>query len=485
MSGAVDDANELVNSSVKRPRLDVPAVSALSEAIESAIAVPAPEHTFTAVDSSLDVEVSDHLARTTLHFTYDRWLDNRSPLTRAQRRIVEGDTILRQPVRILGAAGSGKTLVMLLLAMRRLRCAEASGEKTKVLYLTHNLAMRESVSDRFRTLGAGAFMSESAEQQLRVDTLLGLCLEELEVDETAVIDRDALASKQFQIATLGECIDAVFEKEWDKVDECNFLRQVAENEQLKEIFAHLMSYEIGISIKGRGLTSHRKLYTESEEAFSRLHRVLSVTERDLAYSIFEMYQDILFSKYEVLDGDDLAITALSRLRTPLWEMRRKREGYDFILVDETQLFNENERRVFSLLRRGNTKHVPIALALDEAQELRGATSSGFGLLGIESIADEELRSVHRCSRQILELAFRLLQNTTDLFGANFPNFTEKTVSVIPDDDKLVKPPRLVPAPASSPSIAAHVLRQVRSLRKGSFAERWNCRTCGSILGRTG
>ena len=127
----------------------------------------------------------------------------------------------------------------------------------------------------------------------------------------------------------------------------------------------------------------------------------------------------MFSQYEVLDADDIALTALARLRTPLWQLRRRRDGFDFVFIDETQLFNENERRLFALLVRGDKKYVPIGLAIDEAQELRGAVTSGFGLLGIESIVNEELRIVHRSSRGILELAFRVIQQTTDLFGANF------------------------------------------------------------------
>ena len=56
--------------------------------------------------------------------TYEQWLAPKSPLSTEQRTILESDIILRSPVRLIGPAGSGKTLLMQLLAMRRLKAFE-------------------------------------------------------------------------------------------------------------------------------------------------------------------------------------------------------------------------------------------------------------------------------------------------------------------------------------------------------------------------
>jgi hypothetical protein len=134
---------------------------------------------------------------------------------------------------------------------------------------------------------------------------------------------------------------------------------------------------------------------------------------------------------------------LSRLRTPLWQIKRRKIGFDFVFVDETQLFNENERRLFTLLTKGNTQHVPIVLALDEAQSFGQLSIAGFGTMGIQSMADESLGTVFRCTMAILKLAFFVIQRSTQLFGPDFPDFTQSAVSVIGDDHKFAIPPKIV------------------------------------------
>src|SRR5205807_3878732 len=172
----------------------------------------------------------------------------------------------------------------------------------------------------------------------------------------------------------------------------------------------------------------------------------------------------VFETLEIFDTDDLAVSLQSRLTTPLWAMQRRKLGYDYVFVDETQLFNENERRLFPLLTRGNTNHVPVVLALDEAQQTRAVPSAGLGLLGFEQLSHEALESVHRSTHSILRLAFFVIQRTTDLFGSDFPGFTGTTQPVIPDSHKLARLPELRKA-AQNGALGAEAVRQIRALRQ--------------------
>ncbi|MDR3720620.1 MAG: hypothetical protein P4L00_03405, partial [Candidatus Acidoferrales bacterium] len=147
----------------------------------------------------------------------------------------------------------------------------------------------------------------------------------------------------------------------------------------------------------------------SERRLSRLHGILNHDERNVLFDVFEAYRSEVFESYEMFDTDDLAVSLTARLTTPLWAMQRRKLGYDYVFVDETQLFNENERRIFPLLTRGNTSHVPVVLALDEAQQTRGVASAGLGLLGFDQLSDEALQSVHRSTHSILRLAFFVIQ----------------------------------------------------------------------------
>jgi hypothetical protein len=46
------------------------------------------------------------------------------------------------------------------------------------------------------------------------------------------------------------------------------------------------------------------------------------------------------------------------------------------MVDETHLFNQNERRVLPYLTRGTAEYLPLVMTFDEAQSIGGRRSAG-------------------------------------------------------------------------------------------------------------
>lgn len=413
--------------------------------------------------------VGDESSYVAQSLTYDQWAQASSPLTPEQRLILESDVITRQPIRINGPAGSGKTLLMQLLCMRQLRRADAGGnDKCRCLYICHNASMKDALGLRFETLGAGDYMfSEPA--RLQVETLSEYCSTQLQLSPTDVVDSDAAETKAFQSELVAEAIKRKLSAvEWSKV-EMPLIKNVMDRPGLMGIFVELVVHEIGISIKGHSLTHNKARYIDSEVPFSRLHGNLFPAERRFVYEVFEEYYRQTTEEENLLDADDLAISLLAKLHTPLWNIRRKNEGVDFLFVDETQLFNENERRIFAYLTKvpPNSTHLPIALALDEAQELKGSVSSGFGALGIESIVNEHLENVYRCTPSILKLAFFVIQQTTDLFGVEFPNFTEVAKSLVPDNHSLARPPTLRVG-GSSGSLGNFIAKRAKALRSSNL-----------------
>jgi len=402
-------------------------------------------------------------------WTYDQWIAPTSPLTMTQRRILESDIADRQPLRIAGAAGSGKTLLMMLIAIRMLRHAEREKRALRVLYVVHNAAMQEKVWVHFIALGGGPFLEQGSEQTLEVRTLFEYSREVLEVGGAAVFDPDAQESKAFQFNVVSECLREGLKTRSKAVSKSPLLAEVAKNGELFSVFAGLTVDEIGLAIKGHALVDDRKTYVGSERRLSRLHGILDRDERDFMFDVFEEYRRQVFENLEIFDTDDLAMSLQSRLTTPLWAMHRRKLGYDYVFVDETQLFNENERRLFPLLTRGNTSHVPVVLALDEAQQTRAVPSAGLGLLGFEQLSHEALESVHRSTQSILRLGFFVIQRTTDLFGADFPDFTGTTQPVIPDSHKLARIPELRRA-AENGGLGAETVRQVNALRRANIRQ---------------
>jgi Cdc6-like AAA superfamily ATPase len=452
----VDSANDLLVKSRQRPILETKYfVEFRDKKSDFGTDEDLPEG-----DKQLkDNKVSNNASFTTLSWTYSEWIKPDSPLTVLQRDIFKSDVILRQPLRIVGAAGTGKTLLMQLLAYKRLEVAKAAGIPVSIFYVVHNNEMALNVKDKFQILGAADYLNGRAEQKLVIKTLFEYARDALSLDSTMLIDKDASQTKMFQRMAVTEFIEEVIEDKPEIINKSDLIKKISENLELRDVFADIVVSEIGIGIKGRDLSRDRRRYIESEKPLTRFHGILKREEREFVFDIFTRYNEKVMVKNGLLDSDDVAISFLGLLKTPLWGLRRKKEAFDFVFIDETQLFNQNERQIFRFLTKQSESYLPIVIALDEAQEIRGSSNSGFGALGIEHLANETLANVHRSSKEILQLAFYVIQQTTDLFGTDFPNFTTTSIA-----DK--KPnENLKPTIINATDLPQQIKKEISSLRK--------------------
>lgn len=468
----VDASNKLLVLIKSRPLLDLPFFKGLEDRFQPI----SLKKTFDDLDVSevpqLDKINSPDEKYTTLDWTYDNWIEAGSSLTKIQRQIIDSDIIDTQPLRIIGAAGTGKSLIMQLLTIKQLRKGRDSNTPITILYVVHNSEMANTVTKKFETLGASEFLQneDEATPKLIIRTLFEHSWKELNLPIESIIDKDASQTKSFQWDIISEAIEFVFESNREKVTRTPLLSKIAtSNNVLRDVLVNLFASEISISIKGRDLIANKKKYVEAERPLSRFHGVLSKDEREILFEVFETYHKKVFEEMELLDSDDVAISFLAFLKTPLWQLKRRKEGFDFLFVDETQLFNQNERQLFRLLPKMLNKHLPIALAIDEAQELRGSSSSGFGILGIEDLVNEVLPQVHRSTPDILNLAFFVIQQTTDLFGPDFPDFTENTEAIVSNAHPMAKKPNLV-VRNEARSFEKTIRKEISELRRSNIRQ---------------
>lgn len=396
----------------------------------------------------------------TIGLTFDEWTSQDGPMSESQRRIFESDAIERHPLRIIGPAGSGKTILMQLLVLRIMATAQERGRDIRIVYVVHNAAMVKLVAERFDILDPTG--EKRGTKKLVIETLSNYAVNQLGLRAEDIVDQEAQGAKLFQLAEVGEALKETLRERGDSLAKNNSLFFSAmDAEELFGVLSRLVAVDISIAIKGHGLEGDRKRYVESERRLSRLHGVLSTYDRGIVFDTFEKYKARVFSGYRVLDSDDVALSLLGQLRTPVWELRRADEGFDYVFVDETQLFNENERRVLPLLSSAKSSHVPVVIALDEAQDPHGIVSSGMATLGIPDAASESLSSIHRSTKEIVALAFFLIQQTTDLFGADFPDFT--ATSFVPDNyEEAGSKPRI--ETSTTERLGKFVLKRVRELR---------------------
>ena len=397
------------------------------------------------------------------NLTYRDWISHGSPLTDVQSRILLSDAILKHPIRIVGPAGSGKTLLMQLLALRQLEIAQSKNRSIRVLYMVHNEAMAQMVRGRFDIL-QGAGVLEDEKRELLVTTLAAYAQSEIEIDVASVIDSDAHDAKAFQLEAVEEALARTIESTALSADD-SAVKEIAKNDPLLvPVLARLVMNEISTVIKGHGLVNDRRRYVQSERNLSRFHGILNEKDRGLIFDCYLEYNKYVFEGYEVLDTDDIAISLLGRLKTPVWDLKRKTKAFDFVFVDETQLFNENERRIFSLLTRGVAAHIPIVLALDAAQDIHAQSIAGMAAIGIPDILNESLASIHRSTRSIIQLAFFVIQRSTNLFGVDFPDFTLDSKSVQSENHNLAEKPYLFKVPLGE-SLGEVVASTAVSLRR--------------------
>lgn len=456
----LESANDLLIKARQRPVLD----GKFLEAFKTKLKPPFQEYDLPIGDKELDSKkIVREVSYSTVDWKFENWVALNSPLTALQREILDSDIILTQPLRIVGAAGTGKSLLMQLLVIRRLKKSEEINESASILYIVHNSEMANSIREKFITLGAEKYLSEEVGQKLIIKTLFEYACEELKLDESLIMDKDASQTKMYQRLAVSECIDEIFKESPEKSNKTDLLKKISESHELRDVFADIVVSEIGIGIKGRDLVGDKRRYVESEKPFTRFHGILTGDEREFVYEIFTKYNDKVNNKSGLLDSDDIAISFLGMLKTPLWGLRRRKLAFDFVFIDETQLFNQNERQIFRFLTKKFDTYLPIVIALDEAQEIRGSSSTGFGMLGIEHLANETLPNVHRCTEEILKLAFFVIQRTTDLFGSDFPDFTTTTTTLVKAKSNINAKPRLIVR--SEPSIGTVIKKEITSLRK--------------------
>lgn len=351
-----------------------------------------------------DVVMTSHegLGHHLFSLKYSEWVSANGPLTKEQRRVVAHK--VKRPLRIHGPAGSGKTLVLLLKSLNLLLKAQDENAKCHVLVVAHSKEMRNTLRTAIEAIDDQSFMATSRSdlQFLDVETLHGWCIRELGLDygPRYVLEADPTTSRQQQRAILEEILDESRRHSLNKLISKDFQARLDgdRNQLLRDL-----GWEIAIRIKGRGFgKGDLRKYADSEMS-SFIGKDETLPDRHFIFHVYQLYED-KFQSLGLLDTDDVVLSMAHRLITPLWNRQRKDYGYDYVMVDETHLFNENERRVLPYLTRGITEYLPLVMTFDEAQSIGGRRSVGLTESGIGNSERQNLTYVHRSSPDIFRLA---------------------------------------------------------------------------------
>jgi hypothetical protein len=361
-----------------------------------------------------------------------------------------------------------------LKAIAGRKSAQESGTEHRALFITHSEATRRTVQQLFETNDASGLASEQPlkqRQSIRVTTLQQLCGELLqrEISASEFIDRDAMESKQMQVLYVSEALNGAMIEEYPtyKTLLSPVFREFLDSTERWKV-AEMVQHEISVVIKGR---SDEKL--ENYRQLPRLKYglpILSAQDRGFVWMIFKRYQSQLQTSAQ-FDTDDIVLTTIGQLNTPIWRRRRANEGYDGIYIDETHLFNINELSLFHHLSR-STANFPIAYSVDRSQAIgdRGWSDDLFE----ETLSpDDDVRrrsshtkieGIFRCSPGIVNLAFAVTSSGATLF-TNFDDPLKSASSMFTAEEERKCAPPIVSTCANDEEMISQGFAKAEALSR--------------------
>lgn len=405
----------------------------LKDRLTEAARIEAPSATAPNIDQMQVMQLNSNsgFGTASLYRRYEDWL----PLLTEQQSKFVASPITR-PTRIEGAAGTGKTLSLILKGIFALRAAKEQHESCHIVFVTHSDATKRTIEEVSSAIDSEGFIMADrrlAQQSLKVCTLSELCADVLRqsISESEFIDRDAMESKELQLLYISESLDRAMREDFEghsKFMSPEFASFFQTEERWRVV--QMLQHEISVIIKGRAAEDLDRYKKVPPLKYGLPIRIDA--DKGFIFTIFRFYHEQL-SHAGQFDTDDVVLTTIGQLDTPIWRRRRVRDGFDAVLVDETHLFNINELQLFHYFTKLEGPY-PIAYSVDRSQALGDKGWSTEDIANTLSDApnglaeqSEVVRTVFRSSPDIVNLAFAILSSGATLF-TNFDNPMEAAAS---------------------------------------------------------
>lgn len=376
---------------------------------------------------------------------YENW---QYYLTENQKQFVT--SLIKGPERLEGAAGTGKTLSMILKCIYILKNKIDNLEEYHIIFITHSLATKERIIDIFQNNWSEFENYQEKNGSRPIVSIFITTLQEWSANhlgtnsiaENEYLDKDASYSKAIQILYIEQSYDYAMKNHWNAYSLiCSNEFSSFLNNTPKENLLEMLQQEIAVMIKGRAGGNFDKYKMLNRPQYSI--PIKNDADKSFMFVIFNNYQHSL-EMVGQYDSDDITLSALGQINTPIWNRRRSREGYDACFIDETHLFNINELSIFHYINKPEEQN-NIIFAIDKSQAIGdwGITNKSLENLfdiSLNKTEEHKFKTVFRSSPDIVNLAFNILSSGATLFtnfenplDYSFFNFTKE------DDRKCKKP----------------------------------------------
>ena len=368
-------------------------------------------------------------------------------LTKSQREVVNYSKV-NSPLRVEGAAGTGKTMSLIMRAYRLLESHREEGTPFSIVFFSHSQStFRRNYSAFTNYKNSSGYLREGSLQHIEFITLSDYCASFSGISLSSMLEKDAADAKTYQLLLI--------EKVVSSKSASNKIRTYYPliSSKMKESFDakvtapnalySMLQHEFSVQIKGRTDSTIDKYYE-----ISPIPNGLpceTKKDKELIFSLFSDYQHELQSMGS-FDMDDVILEAIARMNAPIWRRERASNGYDYIFVDEMHLFNINEQSVFHYLTKHlDQKDIPICFALDYSQAIgdRGNVRTDYIENAFGTTEGKKYHTVFRCSPQITDFCTAVAASGVLMFHENFSNpYLNTQSSFSHDEEKKSKVPEL-------------------------------------------
>lgn len=353
--------------------------NAARDGFAEAILTEAPSH---ASVSRAGITLSQRLPQGFVQgASLEQWYE--SKLTAEQRNFV--DKPHDGPVRLRGAAGTGKTLSLVIKFLRDALTAKGNSQAIKLGFLAHSFASVDLVSAIGESLDKEGLLHTSSDAcKLEIRTLYDLAYEHLRfnLDDLQPLSLDGREGRRLQFELIESVLrdmaaspflpiqysdlSPIVMKRWKSSAEGQDRRFVAE---VMNEFASVLDAE---GIRAGEEKGERYVRGGAVARPSWLMVLASEIDRRFVLEAHRRYRKLL-GEMNTLSVDQMIGDFNSFLDSNRWDRVRGRLGYDAIFVDELHLFTSIERQTLHKLVRknveddGRPRRPPIFMAYDLKQ----------------------------------------------------------------------------------------------------------------------
>jgi hypothetical protein len=314
-------------------------------------------------------------------YSYDEWIRRLSKVQNNFVFVNKGNAI-----KLRGPAGTGKTLAMEMKAIKLLK----DNADCKVLFLTHSWTTADYVQNFIEQIVLN-------DELKRIDIFPLLSFAEMFIthnNNLIILGDDSFSGKLEQLKIIEELVKdyklsnmALYEK---RVSE-HFLQYIAtEDINFEKSFYWDLMIEFACVIGANGIMPG----IAAKEKYLRIERrpwmmtLLNDADKEFVISIYQEYIKYLM-EHNNITSDQIINDYLIYLSTYNWHYDRTARGYDYIFIDEMQLFNEQERMVLHYLTKNPDVYPILYMAMDPRQTIT-ETYFDYGIKNMANIVTGEI-----------------------------------------------------------------------------------------------